>query len=57
MDTLDDNEPSHIDPEVSDLIDPATEDWASMDDAAVYHAARAGVPQAVREMSLREIAR
>lgn len=38
----------------SDLVDPATEDWRLMDDAALWHAAQAKVPQAVAELARRE---
>lgn len=38
----------------TDLIDPATEDWTAMDDAECWHAAQAGVPQAVAELARRE---
>lgn len=36
------------------VVDPATEDWRSMDEASVYNAAKAGVPQAVKELARRE---
>lgn len=36
------------------MIDPATVDWSAEDDAAVYHAAKGGIPQAKRELARRE---
>lgn len=36
-----------------DFIDPADEDWQSMDEASVYWAAKAGVPQAVAQLKRR----
>jgi hypothetical protein len=38
----------------SDLVDPTSEDWTQCDDAALWHAAQAGVPQAVAEQARRE---
>lgn len=38
----------------SDFIDPADENWQEMDDAAVWHAAQAGISQAVAELARRE---
>lgn len=38
----------------SDLIDPAMENWREMEDSEVYHAAKAGVPQAQKELERRE---
>lgn len=40
----------------TDFIDPATEDWSSMDAGEVWHAAKAGIPQAVAELAKREAA-
>jgi hypothetical protein len=37
-----------------DLVDPAQENWAAMDDAALWHAAQAKIPQAVAELARRE---
>lgn len=37
-----------------DLVDPRHEDWRSMDDAALWHAAQAKIPQAVDELARRE---
>lgn len=38
-----------------DVVDPADEDWHAMEDSAVWHAAQAGVPQAVAELKRRGI--
>lgn len=38
---------------IFDDVDPADEDWTEMDDAEVYHAAKAGVPQAMKELERR----
>lgn len=35
-------------------IAPADEDWQGMDDAALWHAAKAGVPHAAAELNRRE---
>lgn len=37
----------------SDVLDPALVDWSTADDAMVWHAARAGIPQAVAEAKRR----
>lgn len=36
-----------------DVIDPATENWSEKDDAEVWHAAEAGIPQAIAELARR----
>ncbi len=41
-------------PQMSDNIDPADIDWEQMDDADVWHAYRAGIPQAVAEAERRD---
>lgn len=38
----------------SDVIDPAKEDWTEMEDSEVYHAAKAGVPEAKAELARRD---
>ncbi len=43
---------AQVDP--GDLIDPADIDWEQMDDADVWHAMRAGVPQAIAEAERRD---
>lgn len=37
-----------------DHLNPATESWRTMDDAALWHAAQAKIPQAVAELARRE---
>ena len=36
------------------VTDPASEDWRGMDDASVWNAANAGVPQAAEELARRK---
>lgn len=36
------------------VVNPADEDWASMDDAEVWNAAQAGVSQAKAELKRRQ---
>lgn len=38
----------------SDVINPAEENWREMEDSEVYHAAKAGVSQAQKELERRE---
>lgn len=38
----------------SDFVDPADEDWSTKDDAECWHAAQAGIPQAIAELARRE---
>lgn len=37
-----------------DVVDPAKEDWTEMEDSEVYHAAKAGVPEAKAELARRD---
>lgn len=39
----------------SDNIDPARENWREADDAQLWHAAKAGIPQAVAEAKRRRL--
>ena len=41
----------------TDFIDPKTEDWRGMDDAALYWAVKDGIPQAVAEAKRRDAAK
>lgn len=38
----------------SDVVDPASENWSDKADSDVYHAAKAGVSQAVEELARRD---
>jgi hypothetical protein len=38
----------------SDFLDPAEEDWREADLAELYHASKAGIPQATAELRRRE---
>jgi len=35
------------------LVDPATQDWSTYDDAHVWHSATAGLPDAIAEATRR----
>lgn len=37
------------------VIDPAEVDWTEVEDAEVWHAAKAGIPQAVAEAQTRDL--
>ncbi|HEY5455715.1 MAG TPA: hypothetical protein VIJ96_09615 [Acidothermaceae bacterium] len=39
--------------EAGDFVDPADEDWSTKDDAECWHAAQAGIPQAIAELARR----